>query len=578
MKIFGEVYPYSKINDYVAKIIFDYFDNQELLFISRVNKDWNNLAKGILHQRNVGTIIPTHDEDISQLLPYLGRIFAPNPAISYTIKNLDQGFSPRAQKYLVTINNNEYVIRFYNPEKEFNSFTEMYLMSVFSINDISPAIHFVDYKNGLVVMDYIHNIPKWHNKIDDSIIEELAKSISIIHQGPILARNPYVQKNSLLLDRSQKIEKVLEQHTNKFPLIRYIHDKIIEYNQIIYEVRCCHYDLNPNNILFDGTKLLFIDWECAGKGDPFLDLATVAVGLKFSTTQDLRFLSHYLGKTPTNKEKSKYFLMKELAFLKLASSFFANIENFNTLTDVDISMYPAFLDYKPSDRTIDIRNDEGKFYVSVMLAKEALKSITTFKHYDAFNLLTDNNRHTMMHDYILAQIFTYLEDKDLHKIQLVSKTWKNLALGELFSRYHQYEPPQISESIPKQLGHQIIKSLIHFCKPNYDLVYSVEPLGGGLSPWASTFLLNLNGKKYVLRMLDDSLSGANIREFWITKLFSSINVAPFVEFVDTKNNLIIQQYVDNNPLWVKDIDVQRIIDLSRLLKELHTVKLPSASL
>ncbi len=37
----------------------------------------------------------------------------------------------------------------------------------------------------------------------------------------------------------------------------------------------CHHDLNPSNLLYDGTKLWCIDWETAGAGDGFGDLATL---------------------------------------------------------------------------------------------------------------------------------------------------------------------------------------------------------------------------------------------------------------------------------------------------------------
>jgi len=41
--------------------------------------------------------------------------------------------------------------------------------------------------------------------------------------------------------------------------------------------RClCHNDINRGNFIDDGTRLWFIDWECAGIGDPFYDLAVTS--------------------------------------------------------------------------------------------------------------------------------------------------------------------------------------------------------------------------------------------------------------------------------------------------------------
>lgn len=47
----------------------------------------------------------------------------------------------------------------------------------------------------------------------------------------------------------------------------------------------CHHDLNPGNLLWDGTKLRFIDWEYARIGHPLFDLASVSVGLRLNNRQ-----------------------------------------------------------------------------------------------------------------------------------------------------------------------------------------------------------------------------------------------------------------------------------------------------
>lgn len=46
----------------------------------------------------------------------------------------------------------------------------------------------------------------------------------------------------------------------------------------------CHNDLNPSNIVFDGTRMLLLDWDRAGVNDPIFDLATVAVFQRFDDT------------------------------------------------------------------------------------------------------------------------------------------------------------------------------------------------------------------------------------------------------------------------------------------------------
>ncbi len=41
-----------------------------------------------------------------------------------------------------------------------------------------------------------------------------------------------------------------------------------------------HNDVNPSNLVYDGESLMLLDWEVAGRNDPYYDLAAVAVFLR----------------------------------------------------------------------------------------------------------------------------------------------------------------------------------------------------------------------------------------------------------------------------------------------------------
>lgn len=41
-----------------------------------------------------------------------------------------------------------------------------------------------------------------------------------------------------------------------------------------------HNDVNPSNLVYDGDRVLFLDWDTAGANDPLYDLAAVAVFLR----------------------------------------------------------------------------------------------------------------------------------------------------------------------------------------------------------------------------------------------------------------------------------------------------------
>ena len=52
-----------------------------------------------------------------------------------------------------------------------------------------------------------------------------------------------------------------------------------------------HLDLNPGNILWDGTRAWFVDWDVAGLAHPFYDLAVLAMFLNLDDAAAYRLLA-----------------------------------------------------------------------------------------------------------------------------------------------------------------------------------------------------------------------------------------------------------------------------------------------
>ena len=56
-----------------------------------------------------------------------------------------------------------------------------------------------------------------------------------------------------------------------------------------------HNDVNPTNLVFDGEKLLLLDWETAGANDPFYDLAAISVFFRMDEATCRALLTAYDG-------------------------------------------------------------------------------------------------------------------------------------------------------------------------------------------------------------------------------------------------------------------------------------------
>ncbi len=67
-----------------------------------------------------------------------------------------------------------------------------------------------------------------------------------------------------------------------------------------------HGECHLANFLYDGNELYLIDWECAGLGHPFYDVACNANMRGKTSDEGIRMLQLYLQQTPS-KEQVKQF-------------------------------------------------------------------------------------------------------------------------------------------------------------------------------------------------------------------------------------------------------------------------------
>jgi thiamine kinase-like enzyme len=61
------------------------------------------------------------------------------------------------------------------------------------------------------------------------------------------------------------------------------------------ELRPCHNDFLPGNLIDDGARMRILDWEYAGMGDPFFDLGNFSINNDLGEDEDAAFLAAYDG-------------------------------------------------------------------------------------------------------------------------------------------------------------------------------------------------------------------------------------------------------------------------------------------
>lgn len=84
-----------------------------------------------------------------------------------------------------------------------------------------------------------------------------------------------------------------------------------------------HNDLNPSNLIFDGERVLLLDWDAAAPNEPYYDLATVSVFFRFDQAASLALLSAYRSEPVTTLPPR--FLYDRRVVAALAGSMFLKL-------------------------------------------------------------------------------------------------------------------------------------------------------------------------------------------------------------------------------------------------------------
>eukprot|EP00415_Alexandrium_ostenfeldii_P004830 UN4830 len=84
-------------------------------------------------------------------------------------------------------------------------------------------------------------------------------------------------------------------------------------------LRFCHFDLLCDNFVLlngSGGEILLVDFEYSAPGQPFMDLAVLAMGCSLEPQEERNLLSSYLGSEASEREVHSFLALKVLAALR----------------------------------------------------------------------------------------------------------------------------------------------------------------------------------------------------------------------------------------------------------------------
>lgn len=138
-----------------------------------------------------------------------------------------------------------------------------------------------------------------------------------------------------------------------------------------------HNDLNPSNLIFDGTRLMLLDWNTVSANDPYYDLATVSVFLRMDADACRRLLAAYLSSsTDEFAALPAGFLYARRVAAGLAGTALlhvAGLRGYRGASDVALADAPTLLDVYAAMRAgaLSMSAGEGQWRLGIALHRDA---------------------------------------------------------------------------------------------------------------------------------------------------------------------------------------------------------------
>ncbi|MGC4050564.1 MAG: hypothetical protein QM757_14400 [Paludibaculum sp.] len=144
----------------------------------------------------------------------------------------------------------------------------------------------------------------------------------------------------------------------------------------------------PDNTLYDGQRIWLIDWEAAFLNDRFADLSVVANHVVTNDAEELIFLREYFGAEPTEYQRARFHLMRQLAHLFYTMAFLtlgSSGESGNAS-----SALPSFPEFQRRmwAREVDLADNSVKFEYGLVHWQQLVDNVRQPRYREALKTIS----------------------------------------------------------------------------------------------------------------------------------------------------------------------------------------------
>ncbi len=212
------------------------------------------------------------------------------------------------------------IIRAEDPTRHYTS------MKAAATAGLAPQVRYTSVEDNISITDFVETEPLPRSQA----MIRLPALLRALHALPPFGRPPFNTSCTFLVNEGPARDGFLGkfQAANILPkaaseeFFARLQELAAVYPYDDAEMVSSHNDLfKPDNILFDGQKLLLVDWEAAFLNDRYADLAVVANQVVANDEEERVYLREYFGAAPDPYQLARFHVMRQLSHLFYTMAF-----------------------------------------------------------------------------------------------------------------------------------------------------------------------------------------------------------------------------------------------------------------
>lgn len=180
---------------------------------------------------------------------------------------------------------------------------------------LAPRVRYADPADGVAIVEHVAQVSlAEYPAAGHALIVELAQAVRLLHRTPAFPPlTDYLEGIAGLIDRFRSLDILQATATDelfsRFATLR------AGYRTRPGDLVSSHNDLNPGNVVYDGSRLWLVDWDAAFLADRYVDLATLANWFTRDTAGAGALLATYFGRAPNVEERARFEVMRAVNHL-----------------------------------------------------------------------------------------------------------------------------------------------------------------------------------------------------------------------------------------------------------------------